>query len=148
MSIELGLGLSIIALITSVLGLILHFIKFRKENPDLHIEDIKCEHHPPSAQVKQTQLRIRFYVHNKGDRGTQLNNLELQTYGKILPLDKEVGAHKSIQEDCYFDFPVRITDEILQCTFILHHTHNEKKFQATSRITTRNLSKVGVGVLD
>ena len=139
MSVELSL--SIFATIVSLCGLILHFVRFRREKPNLQIEVIECKHHPPSAKVKQTQLRIKFHVHNRGDRATQLNSLELETYQQTQSLQKAVEAHRSIKEDCYFKIPTNITDEILQCSFILHHTHDDKKFDTTSQKSAKSLAK-------
>ena len=146
MSIELGL--SIFAIIISLSGLILYFVKFRREKPDLHVEVTKCRHHPSSAKVRQTQLRLEFYVHNRGDRATQLNSLELQTYKQTQSLQESVEAHKSIKEDCLYTLPLRLTDDLLQCTFVLHHTHGEKNFEVTSQKSSKSLSKVGVGFVD
>lgn len=136
---SVGLGLSILATVISLSSLTLHFVRFRREKPDLQIEVMKCRHHALSAKVKQTQLRIEFYVHNKGDRATQLNRLELETFGQTNYLQNAVDAHRSIKEDCNFDIPVNITDEILQCTFVLHHTHGDKKFDITSQKSAKSL---------
>lgn len=145
MSTEISLGLSVISLIVSAIGLFLHFVKFRKERPNLIIENAKCRHHP-TTNVKTTELRIHFLVHNKGDRATHLNSLEIPDYSQSITLDHSVEANKSIKEDCYFKIPLSITDEKIKCSFVLHHTHGDKKFDATSEKTTKSLSKVGVAV--
>lgn len=146
MSVELGL--STISLIMALAGLILHFVKFRKEKPNLNIELTKCRHNPSSTKVKKTELRLQFYIHNKGDRPTQLNSLELQEHKQTHALGDAVEANKSLKQDCYFNIPSRIIDDKLQCTFILHHTHGEKKFEVTSKKTSKSLSKTGVVSLE
>jgi len=137
MSVELSL--SIFATIVSLCGLILHFIRFRREKPNLHIEVTRFKHHFASAKVKKTELKIEFYVHNKGDRATQLNKLELQTYNQTQVLKDAVDAHKSIRQNCYFVVPSRIEKQKLQCSFVLYHTHGEKRFEATSEETPQSL---------
>lgn len=146
MSVELGLG--VISLIMAFAGLILHFVKFRKERPRLSIKVVKCRHHIPSTKVKKTELRIQFYVHNRGDRATQLNSLELQEFQNTHALEHSIEANKSVKEDCYYNIPSRIVNDKLQCTFILHHTHGEKKFEVASEKTSKSLSKSGAAVVD
>lgn len=146
MSVELGL--STISLIMALAGLSLHFVKFRKERPNLNIELIKCRHNPSSTKVKKTELRLQFYVHNRGDRATQLNSLELQEHKQACELEDAVEANKSIKKDCYFNLPKRLTDDKIKCTFILYHTHATKKFEVTSEKTSKSLSKFGVAYVD
>lgn len=145
MSLELGLGL--ISLIVACAGLILHFVKFRKERPNLNIELVKCRHNPSSTKVKKTEFRLQFYVHNRGDRATQLNSLELQEHKPTHALGEAVEANKSLTQDCYFNISSRIADDKVQCIFILHHTHGEKKFEVTSKRTSKSLSKTGISFL-
>ena len=140
MSAEVSLGFSIISLIISAIGLALHFVKFRKERPNLIIENTKCRHHP-TANVKITELRIHFLIHNRGDRATHLNSLEILDYNQSIALGHSVEANKSIEEDCYFRIPLSITEEEVKCTFVLHHTHGDKKFDIASEKTAQSLSK-------
>jgi len=68
MSVPVELGLSVFATVISLLGLILHFVRFRREKPSLYIEGISRMHYPFFEKVKHTQLGVAFYVHNRGDR--------------------------------------------------------------------------------
>ena len=141
MSVELGL--SIIAIIISLFGLILHFLRFRKERPKLVIEKIICHHHP-KPDVKKTELRIFFTVHNRGDRTTQLNNLELPAYEISYGLDQQLEAHRSISENFHFTIPLLLTIEELQCLFILHHTHGDENIEVSSIKVSYSLSRTGI----
>lgn len=138
MSVELVISIS--SLIMSILGIALHFVRFSKERPKLTISDMICKHRPVATTVKKTGLRISFTVHNKGDRATQLNSLELQEFEKMHDLDQAVEANKSVKEDCYFNIPSRITNDRLPCTFVLRHTHGKKKFTVISKRTSKILS--------
>ncbi|MCW4016926.1 MAG: hypothetical protein NWF06_11190 [Candidatus Bathyarchaeota archaeon] len=138
MSIELAL--STIAIIISLCGLILHFLKFRKERPNLVIKKITCRHHPKSDD-KNTELRIDFTVHNRGDRGTQINSLELPAYEMLYILDHQLDAHKSIHENHHFTIPLSLTNKELQCLFMLHHTHGDKTIEVCSIKVPYSLSR-------
>lgn len=139
MSVELGL--SVFATIISLSGLVLHFVRFRKERPNLVIENVKCQHHPQS-NVKKTAIRLAFTVHNRGDRSTQLNTLELPDYETSYKLGHPIEAHRSKTEDCYLKIPSSITYDQVHFSFVLHHTHGDKKIEASSEKTSKSLSNL------
>jgi hypothetical protein len=144
MSVELGLGLSVFSTIASVAGLVLHYVRFRKERPRLSFEVMSCNHYTPSTNIKKTELRVQFRVHNTGDRATQLNDLELREYQLMHSLDNVVEAHRSTIVDGYYNIPKRIDDNEIECDFTLYHTHGEENFKVTSERVSHSLVKADI----
>lgn len=76
LSVELILG--IIGTVTGVLGLIIHFVRLRKEEPILEIEVTKCEHHTERNRNRQPTfcLELELRIKNTGHYGTTLSKIE------------------------------------------------------------------------
>lgn len=140
-----ALVLGVIGTTTGVLALILHFLRFRRERPDLKVDVIDCRHRA-SAQVS-TNLNIKYTVHNKGDRGTQLYRIEASATdfkGKKHHVSKELSQHINASDsltlsDSLFFKPHFQYREIMNCSFKLHHTHGKFQFKCESKESTKPL---------
>lgn len=148
MSIELILGF--IGTITGIIGLLLHYITFQKEKPRLKFELTKCEHsfYPARSHFRLDSV---FRVRNVGDRGTTITKaglsfkLDEKIYsvpyhcfitfpGANLVLSLWIDAHETIDEFLTI-FEIKgetITQESLDCTFTLYHTHGKETIRGTS----------------
>lgn len=152
-TIELVLG--IIGTLTGIMALILHFIRLQREKPRLKVMVNRCKHYTPSSMKdKVSKLRVEFQIHNIGDRGTQLSKLELsfemgsKIWSGSNALDLVIEAHRSsvIDQIFFFDFP--FTEQVLQCTFSLYHTHDKYSFKIKSIMSQEDFSRFGVAVLN
>ena len=154
LSVELILG--IIGTATGVLGLIIHFVRLRKEKPVLKIEVTKCWHYTARNRNRQPTFRLElgFRIKNTGHYGTTLSKIEAVFHdsGKRYLMENDLfqpeQAHISptLPVENLWIPPHKTTDtwsvfllegavikqEVLKCSFILHHTHGKETFKVTS----------------
>jgi len=140
--------LAIVGTVTGIAGLLLHLVKFRREKPNLQVETHGCffEHEGPGPYNPDTEegsiAVIDCLVHNRGDRGTQINAIETRfhvegvEYQKVEAHSVFVEAHKSERVRHDFFFPGLRIEKDVRCRFALHHTHGKKTFDADAPYTS------------
>lgn len=106
----LALVLGVIGTITGVCSLILHFLKYRRERPNLLVNILDCRH-KVDEDGKSTNLYIQYILRNKGDRGTKLNKIEAfatdfkgEKHYASKKLSKSLIAGDSLSLHHYFYF--------------------------------------------
>lgn len=138
-----ALVLGAIGTTTGVLALILHFLKFRRERPNLKVDVLNCWHRV-DEDGKSTILYIEYILHNTGDRGTQLNKIEAfatdfngekhNASENVKVARNRLDAHHSLKLRHFFRFvPHFQYKKKMECTFKLHHTHEVFEFQCESK---------------
>jgi len=145
MSAELILGvigtiLGIVGTGTGIYSLYLARKRMEKEKPDLHIEILDCRH-KIATNNKTTNLYIKYTLHNKGDRGTQLSKMRVSATGvngklhhasKDLSKEEYLNAHDSITVSHYLHFEPFQYNTSMKCKFQLYHTHGVFPFEYES----------------
>lgn len=132
---------SIVALFISLSSLYFTWRNWKKEKPIISHEFFSCQHHV-SRDGKSTELSIELRFHNRGDRGTRLNQIEALATGSLgkehraqRDLSVDLEANKSTDKlSSFFSFipPFQYNME-MPCTFILHHTHAKHNFTCLSK---------------
>jgi hypothetical protein len=142
-----NLVLGIIGTITGIIGLFIHFWRFRRENPRIEVKALGCEH---SIESERSQISFwaTFQMKNLGDRGTSINDVDLvfvsdnkeHLLKKILfrPMEysqrRWIDPHETI--DLGADYLGKYEGEVkekINCTFLIYHTHGRKKIRALSQ---------------
>jgi len=162
LSLELILG--IIGTATGIIGLIIHFIRLRREKPIIKPEVIKCGHYLTRNKKHQPifHLELELRIKNRGHHGTTLNKIEATFYDNekrylmesiyfqpcegvralmpTLPVENLwIGPHKTTNTRCRFQLEGEVIKQrILECSFILYHTHGKKTLRVTSPFSLSN----------
>lgn len=154
---ELVLG--IIGTVTGVLSLVIHYVRLQREKPNIKPEVTECEHYLERRKDGQPtfHLILDLRIKNKGNQGTTLNKIEASFYDKqkrhlvesdlfqaldtvilrpALPVENLwIGPHKTINTRCRFISEGEVIKQrVLECSFILHHTHGKVQFGVTSPV--------------
>lgn len=145
--------LSAIAIIMSLASLLVSiyfgWYRIRKERPLLKHEVFSCKH-KVSRDGKSTELELEFKVHNGGDRGTQLNRIEVYAtdfkgeghqssydLSKVEYLDA-TDSTKKIR--AFFSFSPSFQYRIrMPCRFTIYHTTREYSFDCESKESEHHL---------
>lgn len=149
--------LIIIGAATGPLSLIIHFVRLRKEKPDLKLEVTNCWHYTERKRNRPPtfRLELEFRIKNTGHYGTTLSKIEAVFHdsGKrylmesdlfrnpeqvllavTLPVENLwIPPHKTTDTGSVFLLKgAVIKQKVLKCSFILHHTYDKETFKVTS----------------
>ena len=152
---ELILG--IIGTATGVLGLLIHFVRLRKEKPDLKTEVTNCWHYTERNRNRPPTFRLElgFRIKNTGHYGTTLSKIEAVFHdsGKEYLMDSDlfqteqeypltptlpvenllIQPHRTTDTGSVFRLKGAVIEQkVLKCSFILYHTHGKETFKVTS----------------
>lgn len=159
LSLELIFG--IIGTTTGVLSLIIHFTRLQKEKPLIKPEVKKCWHYLERRENRQPTFNLELWLRiiNTGHYGTTLSKIEAVFYdsGKRYLMESDyfqifeqvtlmpalpvqnlwIGPHKTTDTGSVFRLEgAVIKQEVLKCSFILHHTHGKETFRVTSPLSS------------
>jgi len=145
-----NLVLGIVGTVTGSIAIIIHYWRLRRENPRLEVKVLECMHdfEISPRQVKTISFWTTFEIRNLGDRGTTVNEIELdfldngreyrfkKQYFRGLRTESEsrwINAHEIINIDADFYDRFEGNDrEQIECTFTIYHTHGAKTAQCIS----------------
>lgn len=144
--------LGIIGTITGTIALIISYLIYRKEKPNLKLEISKCKHSytTSTSQVITINFWASFHVHNLGDRGTRINDVGLSfvtdekdyQFKKRESMDPRendvrIEAHDTVNfsADFWGIFESEEKEKI-DCVFTIYHTHGTMDVQFTSEKKT------------
>jgi hypothetical protein len=145
--------ISSIALAISVISLYFTWRKTRKEQPIISHEVFSCKHRVADNN-KYTNLEIVYRLHNRGDRGTRLNSIEVvavdfngEEHASTNELSVELDENSStdkIRNFFYFAPPFPYLPK-MHCKFIISHTHEKYSFKHDSEESEEELVGTHVG---
>jgi len=154
MSTELILG--IIGTATGIFGTIISLYsiyltrkRMQREKPVLSVKVLDCRH-KVSDDSKSTVLYLQYVVHNMGDRGTHLNEIDAVAVGfngkphhvtrNIQEKSPYLNANdnKTLFQYFYFSPPFQYSMK-MKCSFRLHTTHEVVLFDCESNESATSL---------
>lgn len=154
--------LGLIGTITGILAIIISVYTYRKENPNLKVSVIDCQHTftVSTSQIKMVELFAEFHINNVGDRGTRINNIGLsfkidkkeyslkKAYWNATGESKWIDAHDNtdIGANFYVKYESDEKDR-LNCVFTIYHTHNPCKVKFISERVEKLKNALGGGVI-
>jgi hypothetical protein len=159
-----NLALGIIGTLTGAIALIISYITYRREKPNLKIEVLESKYNFTHNPSEKTHINFwtKFQVRNLGDRGTRIYDIGLsfRVDSKDYSLKKEfylrvplkrmeakqagtiwLGAHdrKCFQGQFVQEYDSTEKEQI-DCIFTIWHTHGSQDAKFTSVVTeTHNL---------
>jgi len=142
--------LGIIGTVTGTSALIISYLTYRKQRPNLKIEVAKCEHKftTSKSKVKSIQLWADFKIRNLGDRATRITDVGIRfkangmkyQFKKELSMDPKedniwLQAHDTFEFTGYFSNIFKSKEqEKLDCTCTIFHTHGAVDVKFKSKI--------------
>ena len=139
---EVPVVISLVSLLLTLASFIFTWKRTKKEHPLLKHEVLSCKH-KVTENGKATDLEILFKLHNRGDRGTQLNRIEAwatdfkglehftsRDLSKIDYLDAQ-DSTKEIRTSFTFSPHFQYRTK-MRCRFRIHHTTGEYPFEHES----------------
>jgi len=139
----------LISLTSLLISIYFGWYKIRKERPLLKHEVFSCKH-KVTRGGESTDLELLFKLHNRGDRGTQLNRIEAYAtdfsgeehqsshdLSKVEHL-RETSSTKKIKASFRFSPHFQYKTE-MPCRFTIHHTTGEYSFTCESKESERDL---------
>jgi len=132
----------LISLASVLISVYFGWYRIKKERPILKHEVVSCKH-KVTQDGGSTDLELVFKLHNRGDRGTQLNRIEAyatdfsgeehQSSYDLSRVEylKEASSTKEIKASFCFS-PYFEYKEKMPCRFIVYHTTGEYSFEHES----------------
>ena len=153
--------LGLIGTLTGVVAIVISILVYRKENPNLKINVINCQHKfmVSTSKIKTIDFFAEFHINNVGDRGTRINDIELsfKVGEKEYHMKKSgfwnrtsesiwIEAHDNIDLDANFYIKYESDEkDRLNCIFTIYHTHNPCKVKAVSEKVDKLKNDFGGG---
>jgi len=139
----------IISLTSLLISIYFGWYRIRKERPLLKHEVSKCRH-KVTRGGETTDLELLFKLHNRGDRGTQLNRIEVyatdyfgeehQSSDDLMGVDYLEAASSTKKIKASFRFSPHFQyKEKMPCRFIVYHTTGEYSFECEYEESKRHL---------
>jgi hypothetical protein len=140
--------LGLIGTITGIMAIIISVYTYRKENPNLKVSVLGCQHKftVSTSQIKMISFFAEFHIKNIGDRGTRINDIGLlfkvgekeyslkkAGFWNMTSESKWIEAHDNINLEGNFSIQYTSDEkDRLNCDFTIYHTHNPCKVKAVS----------------